>query len=106
MYLLKTVGFLLPAFQAMLPLLPIKPGQGPLGLVMAPVRELAQQIQVEAERFGAVVGVIEDGGSVGASDGASVVVDSATSAEKDGLFQSHSPGSPTHWIHVGVCKVA
>ena len=32
-------------------------GVGPLALVMAPVRELAQQIQVEAERFGAAVGI-------------------------------------------------
>ena len=36
----KTVGFLLPAFQAMLPSLPLKMGQGPMGLVMAPVREV------------------------------------------------------------------
>ena len=53
----KTVGFLLPAFSAALPQLPLKMGQGPLALVMAPVRELAQQIQVEAERFGGAVGI-------------------------------------------------
>ena len=53
----KTVGFLMPAFQAILPKLPLTQGQGPLALVMAPVRELAQQIQVEAERFGGAVGI-------------------------------------------------
>ena len=53
----KTVGFLFPAFQAILPQLPIGHGQGPLALVMAPVRELAQQIQVEAEKFGGSVGI-------------------------------------------------
>ena len=53
----KTVGFLLPAFSAALPKLPLKQGQGPLAIVMAPVRELAMQIQVEAERFGGAVGI-------------------------------------------------
>jgi len=53
----KTVGFLLPAFSVAMPKLPLKQGQGPLALVMAPVRELAQQIQVEAERFGGAIGI-------------------------------------------------
>ena len=53
----KTLGFLFPAFSAILPKLPLGQGVGPLALVMAPVRELAQQIQVEAERFGAAVGI-------------------------------------------------
>lgn len=53
----KTVGFLMPAFTKILPSLPIRQGQGPLALIMAPVRELAQQIQLEAERFGGAVGI-------------------------------------------------
>ena len=43
----KTVGFLLPAFDKILQHGPIGMGQGPLALVMAPTRELAQQIHVE-----------------------------------------------------------
>ena len=49
----KTLGFLLPAFARIAPELPLKPGSGPLALVLAPTRELAQQIHAEAERFGA-----------------------------------------------------
>ena len=46
----KTVGFLLPAFNKILQHGPIGMGQGPLALVMAPTRELAQQIHVEVRR--------------------------------------------------------
>ena len=53
----KTIGFLLPAFMKIRPQLPLKQGQGPLALVMAPTRELAQQIHVEAERFGNPIGL-------------------------------------------------
>lgn len=45
----KTLAFLLPPFTTFLG---SRPGYGPNMLVMAPTRELACQIQLEAERFG------------------------------------------------------
>ncbi|CAJ1347614.1 unnamed protein product, partial [Effrenium voratum] len=50
----KTLAFLLPPFASFLG---TRPGYGPNMLVMAPTRELACQIQLEAERFGRRVGV-------------------------------------------------
>ena len=54
----KTLGYLLPPFQTMLQnrLDPCRAG-GPLLLTLAPTRELACQIEVEAEKFGAPVGL-------------------------------------------------
>ena len=49
----KTIGFLLPAFHHIASQPPLPPGQGPTALVLAPTRELAQQIEVEAEKFSA-----------------------------------------------------
>ncbi|CAL1162067.1 unnamed protein product [Cladocopium goreaui] len=49
----KTLAFLLPPFTTFLG---SRPGYGPNMLVMAPTRELACQIQLEAERFGKRVG--------------------------------------------------
>ena len=80
----KTLGFLFPAFSAILPKLPLGQGVGPLALVMAPVRELAQQIQVEAERFGAAVGikslVVYGGAPKGPQIGALMTYDDLLSA--------------------------
>lgn len=50
----KTLAFLLPPFTT---ILGSRPGYGPNMLVMAPTRELACQIQLEAERFGKRVGI-------------------------------------------------
>lgn len=50
----KTLAFLLPPFTTFLG---SRPGYGPNMLVMAPTRELACQIQLEAERFGKRVGI-------------------------------------------------
>lgn len=50
----KTLAFLLPPFTTFLG---SRPGYGPNMLVMTPTRELACQIQLEAERFGKRVGI-------------------------------------------------
>eukprot|EP00667_Euglena_gracilis_P022041 EG_transcript_24384 len=54
----KTLGFLLPAFRIIMDrrLDPHSAG-GPLQLVLAPTRELACQIEVEAEKFGTPAGM-------------------------------------------------
>merc|ERR1719487_2330758 len=55
----KTLGFLIPAYVLMeRGKLPNRPREGPSVLVLAPTRELATQIQVEAEKFGHPIGVM------------------------------------------------
>jgi ATP-dependent RNA helicase DDX5/DBP2 len=46
----KTLAFLLPAILQIQSEKKVKPGDGPVCLVLAPTRELAQQIEVEAQR--------------------------------------------------------
>ncbi|CAD7936912.1 unnamed protein product [Amoebophrya sp. A25] len=53
----KTLGFLLPAFAHILQQRPLAPGEGPVCLVMAPTRELVQQINEEAQKFGSLSGI-------------------------------------------------
>lgn len=48
----KTASFLLPAIVHINAQPELKRGDGPIALILAPTRELAQQIQVEANRFG------------------------------------------------------
>jgi hypothetical protein len=48
----KTLAYLLPAVVHINAQEYLKPGDGPIALVLAPTRELAVQIQVEANRFG------------------------------------------------------
>jgi ATP-dependent RNA helicase DDX5/DBP2 len=48
----KTVSFLLPGFVHINAQPPLKSGDGPIGLVLAPTRELAMQIQEECLKFG------------------------------------------------------
>ncbi|EOD26199.1 hypothetical protein EMIHUDRAFT_418728 [Emiliania huxleyi CCMP1516] len=53
----KTLAYLLPALVHASAQPPLKEGEGPLCLVLAPTRELACQIESEAARFGAPCGV-------------------------------------------------
>ncbi|CAD6886969.1 unnamed protein product [Tilletia controversa] len=48
----KTIGFALPAMVHINAQPLIAPGDGPIALILAPTRELANQIQVECNRFG------------------------------------------------------
>ena len=52
----KTLGFLVPGFLNILQAQP-NPQMGPSILVLAPTRELAMQIDVEAQKFGAPIGI-------------------------------------------------
>jgi len=47
----KTLGFLLPALVHMAAQPPLRQGDGPMALVLAPTRELAMQIQEEVTKF-------------------------------------------------------
>ncbi|KAK0529683.1 ATP-dependent RNA helicase dbp2 [Tilletia horrida] len=49
----KTIGFALPAMVHINAQPLLAPGDGPIVLILAPTRELANQIQVECNRFGA-----------------------------------------------------
>eukprot|EP00668_Euglena_longa_P046417 GGOE01062102.1.p1 GENE.GGOE01062102.1~~GGOE01062102.1.p1 ORF type:complete len:622 (+),score=146.86 GGOE01062102.1:73-1938(+) len=54
----KTLAFLLPAFVHILAQDELKGDDGPIALVVCPTRELAVQIQTQADKFGAGVGVL------------------------------------------------
>ena len=47
----KTLAFLLPMLRHILDQPPLMDGEGPIGLIMAPARELANQIYQEAKKF-------------------------------------------------------
>eukprot|EP01025_Chloroclados_australasicus_P055787 TRINITY_DN6848_c0_g1_i1.p1 TRINITY_DN6848_c0_g1~~TRINITY_DN6848_c0_g1_i1.p1 ORF type:complete len:647 (+),score=83.82 TRINITY_DN6848_c0_g1_i1:187-1941(+) len=53
----KTLSFLLPAIVHINAQPYLKPGDGPIVLVLAPTRELANQIQQECDKFGASSGI-------------------------------------------------
>jgi ATP-dependent RNA helicase DDX5/DBP2 len=53
----KTLSFLVPAVVHIVAQPELKPGDGPIALVLAPTRELAMQIQEECQKFGASTGV-------------------------------------------------
>merc|ERR1711871_1238348 len=53
----KTIAFLLPMFRHILDQPRLRDGEGPIGLIMAPARELAFQINAEAKRFCKAVGL-------------------------------------------------
>lgn len=50
----KTVAFLWPMLVHIMDQKPLVRGDGPIGLVLVPTRELAMQIYNEAKRFGKV----------------------------------------------------
>ena len=53
----KTVSFLFPSFVHLTAQPPLKPGEGPLVLVLVPTRELALQVEAEARTYGRLAGV-------------------------------------------------
>jgi ATP-dependent RNA helicase DDX42 len=62
----KTFAYTLPLLRHCIQQRHISPGEGPIGLILAPTRELASQIHVEVRRFARVLGmqaVLLSGGS-------------------------------------------
>jgi hypothetical protein len=53
----KTLAFLLPLFRHILDQPPLRDSDGPIGLIMAPARELAFQITNEAKKFTKTLGI-------------------------------------------------
>jgi ATP-dependent RNA helicase DDX46/PRP5 len=53
----KTLAFMLPMLRHILDQPPLGEGEGPIGLIMAPSRELTLQIYSEARRFGKALGM-------------------------------------------------
>uniref|UniRef100_H2YEC3 RNA helicase n=1 Tax=Ciona savignyi TaxID=51511 RepID=H2YEC3_CIOSA len=53
----KTAAFIWPLLVHIMDQPEIKPGDGPIGLIVAPTRELCQQIYIECKRFGKVYGI-------------------------------------------------
>merc|ERR1711871_217839 len=53
----KTMAFLLPMFRHILDQPRLRDGEGPIGLIMAPARELAFQINAEAKKFCKSIGL-------------------------------------------------
>lgn len=53
----KTLAYLLPALVHIMAQPPLRHGDGPIALILAPTRELAVQIQMEAFHFGEATGV-------------------------------------------------
>ncbi|UYV76276.1 DDX42, partial [Cordylochernes scorpioides] len=53
----KTAAFLWPMLVHVMDQPELKEGDGPIGLILAPTRELAQQIYLEAKKFGKVYGL-------------------------------------------------
>ena len=52
----KTMAFLLPMFRHIKDQRPLANGEGPIGVVLTPTRELALQIFAECKRFGKAMG--------------------------------------------------
>ncbi|OAY69095.1 DEAD-box ATP-dependent RNA helicase 42 [Ananas comosus] len=53
----KTLAFVLPMLRHIKDQPPVVPGDGPIGLIMAPTRELVQQIHSDIKKFTKVLGV-------------------------------------------------
>lgn len=50
----KTLAFLIPILVHIMDQAELKTGEGPIGLILAPTRELAMQIYTEAKKFAKV----------------------------------------------------
>nr|XP_053636381.1 ATP-dependent RNA helicase DDX42-like [Cherax quadricarinatus] len=61
----KTAAFIWPMLVHIMDQRELAPEEGPIGLILAPTRELAQQIYTEARRFGKVYNIQVGGGSGG-----------------------------------------
>uniref|UniRef100_T1IT60 ATP-dependent RNA helicase DDX42 n=1 Tax=Strigamia maritima TaxID=126957 RepID=T1IT60_STRMM len=53
----KTAAFIWPMLVHIMDQKPLQPDDGPIGLILAPTRELSQQIYMEAKRFGKVYNI-------------------------------------------------
>ncbi|XP_068653685.1 DEAD-box ATP-dependent RNA helicase 42-like [Aristolochia californica] len=53
----KTLAFVLPMLRHIKDQPPVVPGDGPIGLIMAPTRELVQQIHSDIKKFSKVLGI-------------------------------------------------
>lgn len=53
----KTLAFVLPMLRHIKDQSPVVPGDGPIGLIMAPTRELVQQIHSDIKKFSKVLGL-------------------------------------------------
>lgn len=53
----KTLAFLLPMFRHVLDQPPLRPGDGPISIIITPTRELATQIAAEARKFARLVNI-------------------------------------------------
>nr|XP_029121270.1 DEAD-box ATP-dependent RNA helicase 42 [Elaeis guineensis] len=53
----KTLAFVLPMLRHIKDQPPVVPGDGPVGLIMAPTRELVQQIHTDIKKFTKVLGI-------------------------------------------------
>lgn len=53
----KTAAFIWPMLVHIMDQRELSPSEGPIGLILAPTRELAQQIYTEARRFGKVYNI-------------------------------------------------
>ena len=53
----KTAAFIWPMLVHIMDQRELSPDEGPIGLILAPTRELAQQIYTEARRFGKVYNI-------------------------------------------------
>ncbi|KAI5674407.1 hypothetical protein M9H77_14771 [Catharanthus roseus] len=53
----KTLAFVLPMLRHIKDQPPLMPGDGPIGLIMAPTRELVQQIHSDVKKFAKVLGL-------------------------------------------------
>ncbi|PSR89088.1 DEAD-box ATP-dependent RNA helicase [Actinidia chinensis var. chinensis] len=53
----KTLAFVLPMLRHIKDQPPLMPGDGPIGLIMAPTRELVQQIHADIKKFAKVTGI-------------------------------------------------